>query len=95
MYTAETYRNNPTCSILFEEDGLFVVKDDAPEPLGTTWLVSDGDNMFTTSDEPELNPEYLYNLIAEYKQLKEDSENDPIGDISDQDLLDEDILNNL
>lgn len=73
MYDVNTYKNREDCKVIFEQGNLFVVEQEAPEPIGTFWLVSDGISMFTSGEKPELTASNLTNALTEYEQEKRDS----------------------
>lgn len=73
MYDINTYKNREDCKIIFEQGNLFVVEREAPEPIGTFWLVSDGISMFTNTEKPELTTLNLINALIEYEQQKRES----------------------
>jgi hypothetical protein len=71
MYNIKDYENREDCKILFQQANLFVVEQEAPEPIGTFWLVSDGISMFTSGTLPELTASSIQEALIEYEQEKQ------------------------
>ena len=74
MFDINTYKNNIKYAILFEQDSVFVVKEDNPNPIGTNYLVSNGLIMYSTSIEPILKLDWLQQELLDYQQECYDSQ---------------------
>lgn len=68
MYSINDYLDKDKYQVLFRYRNIFVIQEDCPEPIGITYMVSDGDSMYSTSAKPILQLDWLIDSLKDYKR---------------------------
>lgn len=73
MYSINDYLNKDKYQVLFKYRNVFVIQEDLPEPIGVTYMVSDGDSMYSTSEKPILQLDWLLDSLGDYRRESQET----------------------